>query len=98
MRYSFLRTVFNAAFWAAVGYGVYLQWSLIAAWHVILRAKIDAYTDVVFLVAGVALLILLNYIREATANTVTGAYVRATGKEALNYEKGNYSKNLIRSA
>lgn len=98
MKSSLPRLIYNVLFWGVALFGLYTQWHWYEYWNERLYPVINAYTTVLFLVVGGAILIFLNYLREAVANVYTAAYARMTGKQALNYEKGNYARNVYKSA
>jgi tetratricopeptide (TPR) repeat protein len=58
----------------------------------------QAYTDVALFLIGIALFLLVIYLREAIANTFVAVGQQFSGESPLNYERGNLQKNIQRSA
>lgn len=98
MRPSGGRSLYELVFWAAVIAIAYFNRGLYKQTEQMLEPTFQAYTQVVLVLIGLVLLITVNYLKEAIASTFIAIFSRVSGDAPLNYEKGNTSRNIQKTA
>ncbi len=96
---SIPRRLFNLVFWAAVAaIGYAFHKPFIAEIDPKVREVFQAFTTVVYIVAGLAALFALHYLNEAIASTFVATRAFLTGDRHVNYEKGDMTSKIARTA
>lgn len=96
---SFPRQLFNLLFWlAAAGAGYVLVYPMRTVIDAQVRELVGAFAVPVYIVAGLVAGMALMYLNNAIAHTFVSVRDWATGSSAINYESGDFSGKLVRTA
>jgi tetratricopeptide (TPR) repeat protein len=98
MRSGTWRHLYDVCFIGGVVALAYLYRGMYRQVESLLEPHLQAYTTVGMLLIILVLFLLLNYLREAIANTFTALVRGASGGTPLRFDSGKHSHNVLRTA